>query len=176
MSETIFERGWQTCAAVADVSSHVRIHDDAIKTLADRLDLDRSPNDPARSDRRCSSRPQHLFRRSMRSTSAPATFPTSANGRARAATTPWRRVSATINHNGTITTTSLRRDVGDWAEVFGQELDGSPAHELMELTIALHDLADFVDATADARFVGVVEAAQGSAAAWPSRSRRCPSP
>ena len=71
-----------------------------------------------------------------------------------------------IDHNGTITTTSLRRDVGDWAQVFGQELDGSPAHELMELfTIALHDLADFVDTTADARFVGVVEAAQGSAAA-----------
>ena len=30
---------------------------------------------------------------------------------------------------------------------------------------ALHDLADFVDTTADGRFVGVVEAAQGSAAA-----------
>ena len=36
----------------------------------------------------------------------------------------------------------------------------------MELfTVALHDLADFVDTTADGRFVGVVEAAQGSAAA-----------
>lgn len=46
MSETIFERVRRTCAAVADISSHVRIHDDAIETLADRLDLDRQPNDP----------------------------------------------------------------------------------------------------------------------------------
>ena len=49
MSETIFERVRRTCAAVADISSYVRILDDAIETLADRLDLDRQPNDPGQS-------------------------------------------------------------------------------------------------------------------------------
>ena len=48
MSETIFDRVRRTCAAVAAVSTHVRIHEDRVAELADRLDLDRPAIDPVR--------------------------------------------------------------------------------------------------------------------------------
>ena len=75
-----------------------------------------------------------------------------------------------VAETGAITTARLRRaTVEDWATVFGQALDGSPAQELMELfTIALQDLADFVDATAGGSFAGVVEQAEHSAASLSS--------
>lgn len=167
MSETIFERVRRTCAAVADVSSHVRIHDDAVETLANRLDLDRPPNDPGQ-DPIGDVESTAAFVLTLDAINfGSGYFPSL---RKRPGQSGYHTVAASLRDwvdlDGTITTASLRRDVGDWAQVFGQKLDGSPAHELMELfTIALHDLADFVDTTADGRFVDVVEAAKGSAAA-----------
>ncbi|HAB58159.1 MAG TPA: hypothetical protein DCE75_08925 [Acidimicrobiaceae bacterium] len=163
----MFERVRRTCAAVADASSHVRIHDGAIETLAERLDIDRPPNDPGQDP--------------IGDIESTAAFVLTLDAinfgsgyfpylRKRSGQSGYHTVAASLRDwvdlAGTITTASLRHDVGYWAHVFGQELDGSPAHELMELfTIALSDLADFVDATTDGSFVGVVEAAQGSAAA-----------
>ncbi|MEM8707612.1 MAG: queuosine salvage family protein [Actinomycetota bacterium] len=168
MSETIFDRVRRTCAAVAEVSTHVRIHEDAIEALADRLDLDRPPNDPGQE--------------AIGDAESTAAFVLTLDAinfgsgyfpflRKRPGHSGYHTVAASLRDwvaaEGTITTEALRAPPVDaWAVVFGQELDGSPAQELMELfTIALHDLADFVDSTADGHFVGVVENADGSAAA-----------
>ncbi|MEO0493623.1 MAG: queuosine salvage family protein [Actinomycetota bacterium] len=166
MTETIFDRVRRTCAAVADVSTHVRIDDDAIATLADRLDLDVALDDPGQDP--------------IGDTESTAAFVLTLDAinfgsgyfphlRKRPGHSGYHTVAASLRDwvatNGAITTSALRRDVAEWAAVFGQVLDGSPAQELMELfTIALTDLADFVDDTADGRFVGVVESAAGSAA------------
>ena len=167
MSETIFDRVRRTCAAVAAVGTHVRIHEDRIAELADRLDLDRPPNDPGQEP--------------IGDTEATAAFVLTLDAvnfgsgyfpylRKRPAHSGYHTVAASlrdwVDEIETITAAALReRQVGDWAAIFGQELDGSPAQELMELfTLALHDLADFIDTTADGSFVGVVEAAGGSAA------------
>ena len=134
MSETIFERVRRTCAAVADISSHVRIHDDAIETLADRLDLDRQPNDPGQ-DPIGDAESTAAFVLTLDAINfGSGYFPSL---RKRPGQSGYHTVAASlrdwVDRNGTITTASLRRDVGDWARVFGQDLDGSPAHELMEL-------------------------------------------
>ena len=151
MSETIFDRVRRSCAAVAEVSTHVRIHDDAIEALAARLDLDLPPNDPGQEAIGDAESTAAFVLTLDAINFGSGYFP---HLRKRPGHSGYHTVAASlrdwVDSGGTITTAKLRsRDVGDWATTFGQELDGTPAQELMELfTIALHDLADFVDTTA----------------------------
>ena len=167
MSETIFEQVRQSCAEVAAVSTFVRIRPERIGELASRLDLDRAPNDPGQ---------QPLD--DVESTAAfvlaldainfgSGYFPSL---RKRPGHSGYHTVAASlrdwVREVGPITTAALRsRQTRDWAATFGQDLDGSPAEELIGLfTVALRDLADFVDGSAGGSFAGVVEQAGGSAA------------
>ena len=167
MSETIFERVRRSCAEVATTSTHVRIRPDQIEALADRLDLDRASNDPGQ-EPIGDAETTAAFVLTLDSINfGSGYFPFL---RKRPGHSGYHTVAASlrdwVDDVGAITTDRLReRDVDEWAVTFGQQLDGSPAQELMELfTVALHDLADFVDTAAGGSFAGVVEAANGSGA------------
>lgn len=168
MTETLFDRVRRTCAAVADVSTHVRIHPERIGEFAFRLDLDRAPNDPGQEPIGDAETTAAFVLTLDAINFGSGYFP---HLRKRPGHSGYHTVAASlrdwVDDSGPISTARLRdRSVADWAATFGQELDGSPAQELMELfTIALRDLADFVDTTADGSFAGVVEDAGGSAAA-----------
>lgn len=168
MTETIFDRIRSSCAAVAAVSTHVRIDESAIAPLAARLDLDLPPNDPGQEPIGDAESTAAFVLTLDAINFGSGYFPYL---RKRAGHSGYHTVAASlrdwVDGEGPITTSALRgRGVGDWAAVFGQDLDGSPAQELMELfTVALADLAEFVDARAGGSFVGIVERAGGSAAA-----------
>lgn len=167
MTATIFDRIRTSCAAVAAVSTHVRIDETAIAPFAARLDLDLPPNDPGQEPIGDAESTAAFVLTLDAINFGSGYFPYLHK---RPGHSGYHTVAASLRDwveaNGAITTDGLRaHTVADWAAVFGQELDGSPAQELMELfTIALHDLADFVDGSAGGSFVGVVEAANGSAA------------
>lgn len=167
MTASIFDRIRTSCAAVADSSTHVRVDESAIAPFATRLDLDLPPNDPGQQP--------------IGNAESTAAFVLTLDAinfgsgyfpylRKRPGHSGYHTVAASlrdwVDANGAITTDALfSNTVDEWAVVFGQELDGSPAHELMELfTLALADLAEFVDQRANGAFVGVIEAADGSAA------------
>lgn len=168
MTPTLFSRIRSSCAAVADVSTHVRINAGAILPLAERLDLDRPPNDPGQEPIGDAESTAAFVLALDAVNFGSGYFPYL---RKRPGHSGYHTVAASLRdwvaEIGTITTDRLRdRSVADWSATFGQVLDGSPAHELMELfTTALTDVADFVDERADGSFVGIVEQADGSAAA-----------
>ena len=168
MTPTIFDRVRSSCEAAAEVATHVHIDESAIAPFAARLDLDVPLNDPGQ--------------QSIGDAESTAAFVLTLDAinfgsgyfpylRKRPGHSGYHTVAASlrewVDEYGTITTDALRSStVADWADVFGQRLDGSPAQELMELfATALIDLADFVDQRAGGSFVGVVEQAGGSAAA-----------
>lgn len=168
MSTTIFDRIRSSCAAVAAVSTHVRIDEAAVESLAARLDLDLPPNDPGQEPIGDAESTAAFVLTLDAINFGSGYFP---HLRKRPGHSGYHTIAAGLRDwvvaIGTITPDELRRRTpADWAKIFGQELDGSPAEELIELfTIALSDLADFVDDRADGSFVGVVEQAAGSAAA-----------
>jgi len=168
VTTTIFDRVRSSCEAAAEVATHVHIDESAIAPFAARLDLDVPLNDPGQ--------------QSIGDAESTAAFVLTLDAinfgsgyfpylRKRPGHSGYHTVAASlrewVDEYGTITTDALRSStVADWADVFGQRLDGSPAQELMELfATALIDLADFVDQRAGGSFVGVVEQAGGSAAA-----------
>lgn len=167
MSESIFDRIRSSCAAVAAVSTHVRIDESAIAPFAARLDLDLAPNDPGQEP--------------IGDVESTAAFVLTLDAinfgsgyfpylRKRPGHSGYHTIAASlrdwVDAEGPITVAALRdHGIADWAAVFGQTLDGSPAQELMErFTVALGDLADFVADRGRGSFVHVVEQAQGSAA------------
>jgi hypothetical protein len=166
--ETIFERVRRTGAAVADVSTFVRVRHDAIAALAARLDVDRPLDDPGQEPIGDAESTAAFVLTLDAINFGSGYFP---HLRKRPGHSGYHTIAASlrdwVSETGAITTGALRdRSISDWAQTFGQELDGSPAHELVELfTVALRDLAEFVDTTADGSFLGVVEQAEGSAAA-----------
>ena len=168
MSTTIFDRIRSSCAAVAAVSTYVRIDEAAVESLAARLDLDLPPNDPGQEPIGDAESTAAFVLTLDAINFGSGYFP---HLRKRPGHSGYHTIAAGLRDwvvaIGTITPDELRRRTpADWATIFGQELDGSPAEELIELfTIALSDLADFVDDRADGSFVGVVEQAAGSAAA-----------
>ena len=168
MSETIFERVRRSCAEVATVSSFVRVQPERIGELAFRLDLDRAPNDPGQEPIGDAESTVAFVLTLDAINFGSGYFPYL---RKRPGHSGYHTVAASLRdwvaEAGPITTAALRdRTVDDWAVTFGQALDGSPAQELIELfTVALRDLADFVDTSAGGSFVGIVEEAGGSAAA-----------
>lgn len=168
MTTTIFDRIRTSCAAVASVSTHVRVDESAIAPFAARLDLDLPPNDPGQQPIGNAESTAAFVLTLDAVNFGSGYFP---HLRKRPGHSGYHTVAASLRDwveaNGTITTAELASNtVDEWAVVFGQELDGSPAQELMELfTLALADLAEFVDRRADGAFVGVIEAADGSAAA-----------
>ncbi|MEM9465775.1 MAG: queuosine salvage family protein [Actinomycetota bacterium] len=168
MSESIFERVRRSCAEVSTVSTHVRIRPERIGELAFRLDLDRAPNDPGQQPIGDAETTAAFVLTLDAVNFGSGYFP---HLRKRPGHSGYHTIAASlrdwVTDAGPITTASLReRSVEAWAETFGQHLDGSPAQELVELfTVALRDLADFVDTSAGGSFAGVVEEAGGSAAA-----------
>jgi len=167
VTETIFDRVRSSAAAVAARSTHVWIDEAAIEPLAARLHLGVQSGDPGQNP--------------IGDRSATAAFVMALDAinfgsgyfphlRKRPGHSGYHTVAAGlrdwVGEVGTVTTGALAaNDVAAWAAVFGQPLDGSPAHELMALfTAALHDLAAFVDERADGDFVGIVEEADGSGA------------
>lgn len=168
MTETIFDRVRSSAAAVATVSTHVQIEEDAIDALAARLDLDGPSTDPGQDpigDRAATA----AFVMVLDAINfGSGYFP---HLRKRPGHSGYHTIAAALREwaaeMGTITTGALAaNDVAAWAAVFDQPLDGSPAQELMTLfTAALHDLAAFVDVRADGDFVGIIEEVDGSAAA-----------
>lgn len=171
MNETIFDEVRRSCAAVAAVSTHVQIHPERVHDLAARLDMDREANDPGQEPLGDAETTAAFVLTLDAINFGSGYFP---HLRKRPGHSGYHTIAASLRdwvaETGAITTARLRRaTVEDWATVFGQALDGSPAQELMELfTIALRDLADFVDATAGGSFAGVVEQAEHSAASLAS--------
>ena len=168
MNPTLFDRVRSSTAATARVATHVRIDEDAIQRLADHLEIDTAP-DPA--DRLPAGDPASVaaFVITLDAVNfGSGFFP---HLRKRPGHSGYRTIAASmrdwVDEAGPITTRSLAANsIADWAAVFGQRLDGSPAHDLMVLfTAALRDLAAFVDDRADGDFLGLVEEARGSAAA-----------
>lgn len=168
MTETIFDRVRRTCASTSAASTHVRIRPDEISPLADRLDVDHAPNDPGQEPIGDAETTAAFVLTLDAINFGSGYFPFL---RKRPGHSGYHTVAASlrdwVDEVGSITTDRLRdRTVDDWATTFGQQLDGSPAQELMELfSLALRDLADFVDTRADGSFAGVVEAANGSGSA-----------
>jgi len=167
VTETIFDRIRSSCAAVAAVSTHVHVAEDAIEPFAAELDLDLPPDDPGQEPIGDAESTAAFVLTLDAINFGSGYFP---HLRKRPGHSGYHTVAASLRdwvaEIDTITTDELRsRSPADWAAIFGQELDGSPAQELVELfAIALTDLADFVDERADGSFVGVIEHAEGSAA------------
>ena len=163
---SLFDEVRTSCAHVAAVSSHVRIHPERIENFAASIDLTAPANDPGQ-DEIGDVESTVAFSLTLNSINfGSGYFPYL---RKRPGHSGYHTVAASLRDwiaaTGPITTQRLAsQTVNDWAEVFGQELDGSPAQELMELfTLALHDLAAFVDRTGAGSFLAVVDAADGSA-------------
>jgi len=163
----IFDRIRSSCAAVASLSTHVTIDESRIAPFADRLDLHLPPDDPGQLP--------------LGRAESTAAFVMSLDAinfgsgyfpylQKRPGMSGYHTVAASLRDHvadtGALTATRLAElTVDDSAAIFGQVLDGGPAHELMDLfTTALHDLAAFVDRVGDGTFVSVIEAADGSAA------------
>jgi len=165
---TFFDQIRESCAAVASASSHVRINPDALADFAGRVDLDLPANDPGQEPIGDAESTAAFVLTLDAINFGSGYFPYL---KKRPGHSGYHTVAASlrdwIDENGAITTSKLgERTVDQWAATFGQSLDGSPAQELMELfTLALRDLAEFVDRNTDGSFVGLIESADHEAAA-----------
>ena len=156
-----------SCAAVAAVSTHVRVVDDAIPAVADTLISDEPavavPGPGPVDD------PEALaaFVMSLDAVNfGSGWFP---HLRKRPGLSGYRTVAAALEDwaaTGPLTAGRLAAvDEEQVAAVMDQPLDGGPAHELMALfTAAWHDLAAFVERWGRGSFVTTVEQAGGLAA------------
>jgi hypothetical protein len=164
---TIFDRIRASCAAVADVATHVRIVPERVAAFAAELDLGTPRNDPGQ-DRMGSEETATAFVLALDAINfGSGYFPYI---RKRPGMSGYHTVANSLRDHvadtGGLTTGRLAAwTVDDAAATFGQVLDGGPAHELMELfTQAWHDLAAFVDRVGGGSFAAAVAAADGSAA------------
>jgi hypothetical protein len=164
---TIFDDIRNSCAAVADAATHVRVSTDRIAGFAAELDLDTPKNDPGQK-RMGSEETATAFVLALDAINfGSGYFP---HMRKRPGMSGYHTVATSLRDHvadtGGLTTERLAAwTVDDAAATFGQLLDGGPAHELMALfTQAWHDLAAFVDRVGDGSFAATVAAAEGSAA------------
>ena len=163
---TLFSEVRRSCANVARHSQQVHINNDRLVEFAHRLNVDRPSNDPGQ--------------RPIGDSESTAAFVLTLDAinfgsgyfpylRKRPGHSGYHTVAASlrdwVDDTGPITSDRLRaHGVADWADVFGQVLDGSPAQELIELfTLALIDLADFVDHYGNGSFSSVIAHAEQSA-------------
>jgi hypothetical protein len=161
-TQTLFDQVRSSCADVAQHSSHVWIDRERLAAYAEKIDMDRPSNDPGQQPMNDEESTAAFVLTLDAINFGSGYFPSL---RKRPGHSGYHTVAASlrdwVSTNGPITTESLRQQtIADWAVVFGQQLDGSPAQELMELfAVALTDLADFVDQRGEGRFSAVVEAA-----------------
>ena len=168
MTDTILDRIRSSCAAVAEVSTHVTINEDRIAGFAAELDLDVEKNDPGQT-RLGSDETATAFVLALDAINfGSGYFP---HLRKRPGMSGYHTIAASLRDlvadTGGLTSERLAAwTLDDSAATFGQLLDGGPAHELMELfTQAWHDLAAFVDRVGGGSFVDTIAVADGSAAA-----------
>ncbi len=165
---TVFERIRSTCAAVADVGTHVRIVADAIPAFADTLDPQAlaRPADAPRGAHDAEAAAAYVMALDAVNFGS-GWFP---HLRKRPGLSGYRTIEASmrewIDATGPLTVERLLAvDEEAVAAIMGQRLDGGPAHELMALfTVAWHDLAFFVERWGDGSFVATVAAAGHRAA------------
>ncbi len=171
MTETVFDRIRESCAAVAAAATHVIIDDDRIVELASHLVdeglLDRPLDDPGQT-RIGSEETATAFVLALDAINfGSGYFP---HLQKRPGLSGYHTIAASLRDlvadTGRLTTERLAAwTVDDAAAAFDQLLDGGPAHELMELfTRAWHDLAEFVDRVGGGSFVATVAAAEGRGA------------
>lgn len=167
MTDTVFDRIRASCAAVAAVSTHVVIDHDRIPDFTAGLDLELEHDDPGQA-RLGTDESTAAFVMSLDAINfGSGYFP---RFKKRPGHSGYHSVAASLRDliadTGQLTARRLREwTLDDSAATFDQVLDGGPAHELMGLfTEAWHDLGSFVDRVGDGSFLGVIDAAAGSAA------------
>jgi Queuosine salvage protein len=166
MTTTVFDRIRSSCAAVAQVSTHVTIDDERIAGFATEINLDIERHDPGQ-ERLGADEATAAFVLGLDAINfGSGYFP---HLRKRPNMSGYHTIAASLRDlvadTGRLTTPRLAAwTVDDAAATFGQVLDGGPAHELMELfTEAWHDLAAFVDRVGGGSFVDTVAVADGHA-------------
>lgn len=167
MTDTVFDRIRSSCAAVAEVSTHVTVDEDQIAGFAAEINLDIEKHDPGQA-RLGPDEATAAFVLALDAINfGSGYFP---HLRKRPNMSGYHTIAASLRDlvadTGRLTAPRLAAwTVDDAAATFGQVLDGGPAHELMDLfTQAWHDLAAFVERVGGGSFVDTVVAARGSAA------------
>lgn len=164
---TVFDDIRSSCAAVAEVATHVTIDENRIETFARELDLDTPKNDPGQ-ERMGSDESATAFVLALDAINfGSGYFP---HLRKRPGMTGYHTVASSLRDlvadTGALTAERLAAwTADDAAATFGQTLDGGPAHELMDLfTEAWHQLAAWVQRHGAGSFAAAVASAEDSAA------------
>ena len=163
----VFDHIRSSCAAVAAVSTHVTIDEARIADLATAIDLSASADDPGQ-QRVGTDESTVAFIISLDAINfGSGYFP---HLRKRPGKSGYHTIAASVRDlvadTGPLNADRLLRwTIDDTATTLGQVLDEAPIRELMQLfTDAWNHLGDFVDRVGSGSFLGVVDAADGSAA------------